>query len=125
VSAQDEAPGAQQGVAWILLCGYLLIAGFARGVYIAHGAEPSARFALLVQGGLWLLMWYWFVQQLAPYKPAFPMDMGVFVVVLWFILVPYYLWHYERWRGIAKVLVLMSVWAFSAVLSSVVAVALG
>jgi hypothetical protein len=41
------------------------------------------------------------------------MDMGVFLAALWFILVPYYLWHYERWHGLAKGIGLVGVYFLS------------
>jgi hypothetical protein len=52
--------------------------------------------------GTWLLLWYWFTQQVAPYHPRLPMDMGAFIVAFWFVFMPYYLWRYERWRGLLK-----------------------
>ena len=119
----DDAVGhpTRRLVAWILLGGFLLISGAARGVYAAHDTEPSARFELLFRGGLILLLWYWFVQQVGPYRPKFPIDMGLFVAMLSFAPVPYYLWKYERWRGLAKVVGLGAVYALSLMCAGLIA----
>ena len=107
----DEAKGvaARRTLSWILLCGFLLVSSLANAVYASHGVEPSARFLLLSTAGFTVLLWYWFVQQLARYRPAFPLDMGVFVTALWFALMPYYFWRYERWQGLLK---LAGLWGF-------------
>jgi hypothetical protein len=97
------------------------MSGAARGVYAAHHTEPSARFELLFSGGLILLLWYWFAQQVGPYRPKFPVDMGVFVAVLWFVLVPYYLWKYEHWGGLAKVVGLGAVYVLSLMFAGLIA----
>ena len=111
-------------MSWILLAGFFFISGMARGVYAAHGAEPSARFEVLTLMGMLALLWFWFVQQMRPHQPRLPMDMGVFLVALWFIFVPYYLWRYERWRGLGKVAALVTMYFGSWVISMVVYFAL-
>ena len=108
-------------LSWILLTGFLLIAGLARAVYAAHGSQPSQRFQLLTTLGLMVLLWYWFVQQMVPHRPRLPMDMGIFLVALWFIFIPYYLWRYERWRGLGKVIGLFGVYCLTWVLGFAVA----
>jgi hypothetical protein len=46
------------------------------------------------------------------------------LLIFWFVLVPYYMWHYERWRGIAKVFAVCVAYVAAVVLSAVVAVVL-
>ena len=112
-----EAVDARRTLSSILLCGFLFVSSLANAVYSSQGIEPSARFVLLNLAGFTVLLWYWFVQQLARYRPAFPLDMGVFVTAFWFALMPYYFWRYERWRGLLKLTGLCGVyflaWAFS------------
>lgn len=111
--AEDGGAGVRKALSWTLLGGFLFIANFARGVYAAHESQPSDRFQLLTTLGFMALLWYWFAQQMESHRPRLPMDMGVFIVVLWFVLVPYYLWRYERWRGLAKVTALVVLYAAS------------
>ena len=123
-STPESGNRTQKLLSWILLGGFLLIAGLARGVYAAHGSQPTQRFQLLTTLGLMVLLWYWFVQQMMPYRPRLPMDMGVILVALWFIFDPYYLWRYERWRGLGKVIGLIGLYGLTWVLGVAVAVVL-
>jgi hypothetical protein len=114
----------QRALSWVLLPGFMFILAIARGAYASHGVAPSARFQLLTTFGLLALLWFWFSAQVAAHRPRFMMDMGLMLLLFWFILVPYYMWHYERWRGLAKVFVLCMVYVASVVLSVLVAVVL-
>ena len=51
-------------------------------------------------------VWYWLREQCRPHKVAFPLDMALFASSLSVIVLPYYLWRFERWPGILKVLAL-------------------
>lgn len=98
-------------LSWILLSGFVLVTSLARGVYAAHDMDPSGRFQLLEVLGLLMLLWYWFAQQVAPHRPPLVMDLGVLMAALWFVLVPYYLWRYERWRGLGTAAALFGLFA--------------
>ena len=102
---------------WIFISGFFLITGAAQGVYAAHGEQPSPRFHLVTVLAMMAFLWHWFAEQMRPYRPTFAMDMGVFIVVLWFILMPYYLWRYERWGGLIKCLALAGIYVLSLALS--------
>ena len=104
----DESVGSETTklLSWMLLGGFFFISAAARAVYSSRGELPSSRFEILATVGALVLLWYWFSQQLKPYRVTFPMDMGFFVGALWFVLIPYYFWRFERWRGLAKLLVL-------------------
>ena len=105
--------GTAKLASWVLLSGLLCVIGMAEGVYASQGGQPSDRFRLVATLGLMPLLWYWFVRQLDPHRPTFPMDMGVFLSALWFILIPYYFWRYERWRGVRKMIGLLGVYLLS------------
>ena len=119
VMVTDDSPssGTTRLLSWMLLGGFLFITGAARAVYSSHGEVPSARFELLARYGALAFLWYWFSQEFRARRATFPLDMGFFLAVLWFVLIPYYLWRYERWRGMAKLLLLCGLyfgaWAFS------------
>jgi hypothetical protein len=107
---QVEAAG-RRAASWILLLGFFLIDGLARGVYWMHGERPSARFEILAILGFVSLLWYWLMEQCRPHRVAFPLDIAYFAAALWFLLVPYYLWHCQRWRGLLKVLCVFGAYA--------------
>ena len=115
-----DSSWSQSVLSWILLGGFLFVCGLAEGVYAAREVEPSGRYVLLTTAGLLVLLWYWFSQQVAKHKPRLMMDMGLFIVILWFILVPYYLWRYERWRGLAKVACLFGMFVAARTVTAVV-----
>ena len=102
----DDMAEAARVVSWVFLLGFLFISSSARSVYSSHGADPSARFEALYTLGLVVLIWYWLTEQCRPYRASFPLDLAFFASSIGFLLLPYYLWHYERWRGILKVAVL-------------------
>ena len=111
--------------AWILFSGFVLIVSIAEGIYGAHETEPSQRFHLLTRMGFMALLWYWFVEEMRPHHPGLPMDFGLFLVALFFILVPYYFWRYERGRGLLKVLgfagLYLLMWALGSLVAYVMA----
>jgi hypothetical protein len=92
--------------AWIFLIGLILVTSAARGLYSSQGAIPSPRFELLERLGLITFLWFWLTTQCRPYRVSFPLDLGLFLAALWFMMLPYYLWHHERWRGALKCLVI-------------------
>jgi hypothetical protein len=116
--------GVQRALSWVLLLGFMFIVAIARGAYASNDVAPSARFQLLTTLGLLALLWFWFAAQVAAHQPRLMMDMGLMLLFFWFILVPYYMWHYERWRGVAKVFVLCLAYATSVVVSVLVAMVL-
>jgi hypothetical protein len=63
----------------------------------------SARFDVFVRLALLAILWSWSLAQLGTRRLSGIPDLGVFIAVLWFILLPYYLWQAQRWRGLAKV----------------------
>lgn len=115
------ARGATQNIAsWILLCAFLLLTGLANGVYGAVGEDPSGIYRLLTTVGAVVFLWQWFSRQVAPYRSAWPPDMGLFIASFWFVAMPCYLWRYERWRGLFKVALVLGMYLSSWVLGVLV-----
>ncbi len=103
VSPEQEVTVAPTRVlAWAFLLAYLLLVGLARATYAGYGVEPSATFELLAMIGLLTFVWYWVTQECRRCGATFPLDFAWFVTILWFILVPYYMWRSQGWRGLAK-----------------------
>ncbi len=107
-------------LSWILLIGFLSIDGIARGIYASQGIGPSPRFQLLAMLCVIALLWFWFFQQMSPYSPGLVMNVGLLFVLFWFLIVPYYMWRYERWRGVLKVASVIGIYIFAWMLSIVV-----
>jgi hypothetical protein len=106
--SDPELGDVSRGLSWLFLLGFLLLLGAARGVYSAQGLAPSARFEALGVLGFVTFVWYWIKQECQPHGVAFPIDLALFMSLLWFFLVPYYLWRGQRWRGLAKFAVLLA-----------------
>lgn len=114
----------QRPLSWVLLLGFMLIVAIARGAYASLDAEPSARFQLLTTFGQLALLWFWFSAQIARYRPPLILDLGLLMFVCWIVVVPYYMWHYERWWGLAKFGVVCMAYVASLVVRVLVAMIL-
>lgn len=117
---QQELNKVARVVSWIFLVGLLFLASAARGIYSSHGAAPSARFELLVTVSFGTFLWFWLKEQCRPYRTSFPLDIGFFVWWAGVVVIPYYLWRYQRWRGVAKLGVILSAYAAAYLFSLVV-----
>jgi hypothetical protein len=95
----------------------LTVSGVARGLYSAQGLIPSARFELIERVGVLTFLWYWLIAQCRPYRVTFPLDMGIFISALGFLILPHYLWRHERWRGLLKCVVIAVGYLFAYLLS--------
>jgi len=82
--------------------------------------RSAARFELLVTVSFGTFLWFWLKEQCRPYRTSFPLDIGFFVWWAGVVVVPYYLWRYQRWRGVAKVGVILSAYAAAYLFSLVV-----
>ncbi len=89
-------------VSWLFLVGYLLLSGMARGVYSSHEVTPSSRFEVLSVLGFTTFLWYWVKNECGPRGATFPIDFAWFMLLFGLVVAPYYLWRYQRWRGLAK-----------------------
>jgi hypothetical protein len=109
----QELAGVSKSLSWLFLVGFLVVSNAARGVYSSHGLKPSGRFEALCAVSLLIFTWYWLMQQCRPYDASFPLDIALFAFALWFAVLPYYLWRYERWRGLFKVTVIAGAYVLS------------
>ena len=89
-------------LAWLFVLAFVLVVSIARNAYAAYGTEPSARFEVLAVVGFVTLIWNWVQQECRRCGAVFPLDFAWFLSILWFLMVPYYMWRFQHWRGIAK-----------------------
>lgn len=98
--ARHGKPLTEEYLGLIMLSGFLLITQLAGAVYLAHGRPPSLRFDLLTHLGLLWLTAYWFAQFSRRHRIAWVMDMGLFLFVAWWIVIPYYVLRVRGVRGL-------------------------
>lgn len=116
-TTSEDMAAAARASSWILLVGFFLVMSAARAVYFAREATPSTRFEFLCALSFITFLWFWLKEQCRPHGTSFPLDMPWFAALLWFVLVPYYLWRYERWRGVLKCVALAAAYALCHALS--------
>jgi hypothetical protein len=102
-----------RALSWVHLVGFLFVSSLARAVYSSNGAEPSQRFEVLCAIGSLTFVWFWLEHQCRPHGASFPIDMPLFAASLWIVFLPYYMWRYERWRGLLKLSVLLGAYLAS------------
>jgi hypothetical protein len=80
-------------------------------LYWIADLEISAGLRLLVRVLAMVVFWRLLEAECAPYPITFPLDMGYFLHATSFALLPYYFWRTQRWRGMAKLLAVVGIWA--------------
>jgi hypothetical protein len=108
--SSDESAGAQRIVAWAFLVAFVVLTSIGRAVLFAAGAGDSPRFVLAMGFGFPWLVWVWLVSQGRPHRAAFPLDLGLFVLVAWPFVASAYLWRFEGWRGLGKVALVLALY---------------
>jgi hypothetical protein len=110
-----------RGLAWALVVAYCLVLnGLGVGSWTA-GVDLPAALELILRALAIVVFWKLLEAECAPYRVAFPLDMGFLLVVSNFLLLPYYFWRTQRWRGMAKLAAVVGIWLGTFVLWYVVA----
>jgi|SRR5882672_172917 len=87
-----------------LLYIYLVVASFARGIYLAGQIEPPAFFTFIVSAGyLWIVGW-WLMTDSRKRGVAWVYDIGLFLYLAWPLILPYYLLKTRGARGLLVIL---------------------
>jgi hypothetical protein len=125
-SLRDDAEleGAQKILSWLFLLSMILLTGVAKGIYASQGLAPSLRFEFLSVLGTFIFFWFWIRKECEPCGATFPMDFGWFVGIAGPVVALYYLWRYQRWRGLAKLAALVLAYVASLVVGGVTRVLL-
>jgi hypothetical protein len=92
---------------WVTLSAYFVIVGIATGLYGAFDMEPTAGFHMAGRLASLFAISAWFADYARRHRIAQPMDMGLFLYLAGFVLVPYYVVRAEGWRrGLGTLLML-------------------
>jgi hypothetical protein len=108
-----KAPAHCRVQAWVLVVAFLFTLN---GVGLASwnpDLEVSAGLQLILRALAIVVFWRFLEAECAPYRVSFPLDMGYFLYATSFLLLPYYFWRTQRWRGMAKLLAVAGIWAGS------------
>jgi hypothetical protein len=104
---------------WVFLVAFIFMTSAGAVLQSAQAVPPSGYLDVLSRIGMVFLLWYWLKDQCRPYRASFALDMGMFIAVFGVLLVPFYLWRYERWRGVAKLAVLLTAYIAAYLFSAV------
>ena len=80
--------------AWSLVFGYFVLTGIAAGLDLPSSAELE----LLFRGSYLFAIAAWFHAYALRHRLSLPMDMGLFLYVASFLVLPYYVVRAEGWR---------------------------
>ncbi len=96
----------------ILLCTFLLVAQFMNGINVAPSPYSDKTFFWFSLAFYWALGW-WFINDSRKY--GFPwadkyMDMGMYLYIGWFFIVPYYLFKTRGWKAVYVIGLLLGIY---------------
>jgi hypothetical protein len=101
--------------AWLALAIFFCAANGADAL-LALGTLEIPRVQLLRFVSLFLT-WQWLEAECQPQGQTYPLDMGMFLYAAGIIVMPYYMWRNQRWRGLLKLGALVGLWGISYVLA--------
>jgi len=110
---------------WSFLSVCLLTANVADAAYSFKGIEPSVRFEIISRLVLAMAIWYWFRRYSQTHRIKWPMDLGLFLTAVPYIVIPYYALRVERRRGLLTVAVLLGLYLVTYIIGQVVHLSLG
>jgi hypothetical protein len=96
--------------AWVALGLFFVAVDVIEAIYWLAGANLAPGALLLLRGASLTLTWNWLEQECAPYGQTYPLDMGLFLYTIGFLLIPYYMWRNQRWVGVVKTAALIGMW---------------
>jgi hypothetical protein len=99
--------------AWVLVGVFMLLLNGVGVLYWAADLELSAGLQLLIRVLAIVVSWRLLEAECRPYRVTFPLDIGYFLYATNFVVLPYYFWRTQRWRGVSKLLFVVGLWAGS------------
>jgi len=118
---QGKALARERVQAWVLVLAFFLTLNGMGVLYWTADLEVSAGLQLLVRALAIVVFWKLLEAECAPYKVAFPLDIGFLLYASNFLLLPYYFWRTQRWRGFGKLLAVAGIWLSTYVVCQAVA----
>jgi hypothetical protein len=119
MSSEPARPGKPRSrlgavvTAWLALSLVILLANGMSAVYWGGGIEMRPGLTLIIQLAMMRTLWRLLKVECEPFGVRFPLDVGMFLALIGLVLVPYYLWRAQRWLGLAKTLLIASIWLFT------------
>ena len=108
-------PAGSRAQAWLFVVVFFCVVSGIDFLYWVAEVEASAGHRLLLQGLAMIVFWKLLQVECRPYRVSYPLDMGFFLCATSFLVLPYYLWCTQRWRGLGKSLLVVALWATSLV----------
>ena len=85
---------------WLFLVLAFLVSSVGNTLYWLIQTTPSDLFETLCAVMPGAAIWYWFWRYLREHRLAVPFDIGFFLGVAPFVVIPVYVFRAERWRGL-------------------------
>lgn len=95
---------------WLFLGAFLFLANAGGMLFSLNESSPSAGFELVSRLAVVMALWYWFLQYSWKHRISWPLDMGLFLAVVPFIIIPYHVVRVERKRGLLTLAALVGVY---------------
>lgn len=95
---------------WLFLGTFLLIGNVGSVLVGVNESSSSVRFELVSRLSVVMATWYWFLQYSWKHRIGWPVDMGLFLAVVPFIIIPYHVLRVERKRGLRTLAALVGVY---------------
>src|SRR5436189_4156371 len=103
----------------VLLFVLVILLGFSRGIYSGAGIDPPAVFTVGVTLGFTWVAGWWMRNDCRKLGLKWVFDMGMFLFILWPIILPYHLLKTRRGKGFLVILGFVGVWIFSVVVGAI------
>jgi|ERR1043166_1236464 hypothetical protein len=108
----------------VLLYSFVVLTQFAYGVYLGRQMEMPPGFTLIHSATqLWIIGW-WLRSDSRERKVVWVYDLGLFLLLAWPFLMPYYLVKTRRARGLLVILGFIGVYIGAALAGIIVSLAL-
>ena len=98
------------GLACVLICVFLVLFHIANAISYGLGQTLSPQVILLGYVVFYWLMGYWFVTDCRAYKISWGLDSGMFLYILWPLVIPVHLFKTRGIKGVIPVFILLGVY---------------
>jgi hypothetical protein len=111
VTERDDSISAAELVPVCLLAVLTVLTTVLPTFYAVAGRDYPEALPLL-QTLAWVSgLWAWLYAYTTRHRIALPLDAGWFLFIVWWLLVPYYLFQARRWRALIPIAAFAMLWA--------------